>query len=97
MLCAGQTPRCEQVAGLADRFAWFGLWTGKLLYHSTGELRTITSLPWMPSLGIRYELAADGISLTLVLADRIAAVAGVLFSWNVEHRPKCFLCTITFA
>src|ERR1044071_6372744 len=35
-------------------------------------------------------LAADGISLTLVLLTGIAAVAGVLFSWNIEHRAKEF-------
>src|SRR5207244_757911 len=41
-------------------------------------------------LGIRFHLAADGISLVLVLLTGIAAVSGVLFSWNVEHRPKEF-------
>ncbi len=57
--------------------------------HS-GELFTITRLPWIPQLGIEYHLAADGISLVLVLLTGIAAVAGVLFSWNVEQRIKDF-------
>src|SRR5207342_1428676 len=43
-----------------------------------------------PTLGVRYYLAADGISLTLVLLTGIAAVVGILFSWNVEHRAKEF-------
>src|SRR5207342_2228389 len=43
-----------------------------------------------PTLGVRYYLAADGISLTLVLLTGIAAVVGVLFSWNIEHRAKEF-------
>ena len=51
---------------------------------------TISESPWIPSLGIQYHLAADGISLTLVLLTGIAAVAGVLFSWNIEHRAKEF-------
>jgi NADH-quinone oxidoreductase subunit M len=51
---------------------------------------TITKVPWIPSLGISYHLAADGISLTLVLLTGIAAVVGILFSWNIEHRPKEF-------
>ena len=34
--------------------------------------------------------AADGISLTLVLLTGLAAVAGILFSWNIEHRAKEF-------
>src|SRR5206468_8330414 len=39
---------------------------------------------------IDYYLAADGISLTLVLLTGIAAVAGILFSWNVDTRVKEF-------
>ena len=41
-------------------------------------------------MGIRFHLAADGISVTLVLLTGIAAVAGVLFSWNVERRTREF-------
>jgi NADH-quinone oxidoreductase subunit M len=46
--------------------------------------------PWIESLGIRFHLAADGISLTLLLLTGLVAVAGVLFSWNVETRPRAF-------
>jgi NADH-quinone oxidoreductase subunit M len=50
----------------------------------------VASVPWIPSLGINYHLAADGISLTLVLLTGFAAVTGILFSWNIEHRTKEF-------
>ncbi|MDP3850603.1 MAG: NADH-quinone oxidoreductase subunit M [Luteolibacter sp.] len=46
--------------------------------------------PWVENLGIRFHLAADGISLTLLLLTGVVAVAGVLFSWNVEKRPRAF-------
>jgi NADH-quinone oxidoreductase subunit M len=55
-----------------------------------GKLHTIVKVPWVPALGIEYHLAADGISLTLVLLTGIAASVGILFSWNVEHRAKEF-------
>ncbi|HYV26694.1 MAG TPA: NADH-quinone oxidoreductase subunit M [Candidatus Eisenbacteria bacterium] len=55
-----------------------------------GELVTVSKLPWIPSLGIDYHLALDGISLTLVLLTGIAAVVGILFSWNIEYRAKEF-------
>lgn len=45
---------------------------------------------WIPSLGARFHLAADGLSLTLLLLTGIVAVAGVLFSWNVTHRSRAF-------
>src|SRR5580698_3623875 len=50
----------------------------------------IADLPWVPAMGIRYTLAADGISLVLVLLTGLAAVAGVLFSWNIELRTNEF-------
>ena len=51
---------------------------------------TIIDLPWVPSMGIHYLLAADGISRVLVLLTGLAAVAGVLFSWNIELRTNEF-------
>ena len=50
----------------------------------------IADVPWVPSMGIRFTLAADGISLVLVLLTGLAAVAGVLFSWNIELRTNEF-------
>jgi NADH-quinone oxidoreductase subunit M len=55
-----------------------------------GGIKTLTRIEWIPSLGIQYHLAADGISVTLVLLTGIAAVAGILFSWNIEYRAKEF-------
>ena len=55
-----------------------------------GEILTISKYPWVPSLGIEYHLAADGVSMTLVLLTGLAAVGGILFSWNIEHRAKEF-------
>jgi len=50
----------------------------------------IVDVPWVPAMGIHYLLAADGISRVLVLLTGLAAVAGVLFSWTVEHRTNEF-------
>jgi NADH-quinone oxidoreductase subunit M len=51
---------------------------------------TITDVLWVPSMGIHYMLAADGISRVLVLLTGLAATAGVLFSWNIERRTNEF-------
>ncbi len=56
-----------------------------------GQGRTVlVDLPWAPSMGIHFLLAADGISRVLVLLTGLAAVAGVLFSWNIELRTNEF-------
>lgn len=71
------------VAGLAIALAGFAAESGQ------GRV-IITDAAWVPSMGIHYLLAADGISRVLVLLTGLAAVAGVLFSWNIELRTNEF-------
>jgi len=59
--------------------------------HGMGHGRIVlVDIPWVPSMGIHYLLAADGISRVLVLLTGLTAVAGVLFSWNIELRTNEF-------
>jgi NADH-quinone oxidoreductase subunit M len=75
------------VAGLFAGIAGALQWKSQTAVNSVVDL---ANLPWINELGIRYHLAADGISLVLVLLTGIAAVSGVLFSWNIERRTKEF-------
>lgn len=59
-------------------------------YDPTAGLVTLVDIPWIPTIGARYHLAVDGISLALVVLTGLAATAGVLFSWNIEERPGEF-------
>jgi NADH-quinone oxidoreductase subunit M len=52
--------------------------------------QVFVDLLWVPSMGIHFLLAADGISRVLVLLTGIASVAGVLFSWNIDLRTNQF-------
>jgi NADH-quinone oxidoreductase subunit M len=54
------------------------------------SLQTLTDLAWIPAMGVRYHLAVDGISLTLLVLTGLAATAGVLFSWNIEESTGEF-------
>ena len=63
---------------------------GALSFDASKGITTLTKVLWVPALGLEYHLAADGISVTLILLTGIAAVAGILFSWNIEHRVKEF-------
>ena len=71
------------VTGFAIAIAGFAAGAGQ------GRV-TLIDVPWVASMGIRYTLAADGISRVLVLLTGLAAVAGVLFSWNIELRTNEF-------
>ena len=82
--------RVARIVALLTAVAGFAVTLGAFAQQRSGELVTIARVPWVPSLGVEYHLAADGISLTLVLLTGIVAIAGVLFSWNIEHRTKEF-------
>jgi NADH-quinone oxidoreductase subunit M len=94
MFLPGENPRPAKVAALLAALAGLACAAmGAVECHrhaAAGALTDVANAAWIPELGIRYHLAADGISLVLVLLTGIAAVAGVLFSWNVENRSREF-------
>ncbi|HTV05708.1 MAG TPA: NADH-quinone oxidoreductase subunit M [Acidobacteriaceae bacterium] len=90
MLAPRVNARAARLIALLTAVAGFAISVIGVCRYTPGTLVTVTRVPWIPSLGIEYHLAADGISLTLLLLTGIVAVAGVLFSWNVERRPAEF-------
>ena len=70
--------------------AGMGIALAAFAQHRDGALITLVRVPWIPQLGIEYYLAADGISLCLAVLTGIVAVAGILFSWDVELRTNEF-------
>ena len=83
-------PAAVRIAALLAALAGLAVATVAVLHDPSGQLIEIVNVPWISRLGIGYHLAADGISLTLVLLTGIAAVAGILFSWNIERRVNNF-------
>jgi NADH-quinone oxidoreductase subunit M len=85
-----EKPRAARIIALLMASLSFLVALSGVFEAKSGEIQTFIKVPWIPSLGIEYHLAADGISLTLVLLTGLAAIAGILFSWNIEHRAKEF-------
>jgi len=81
--------RAARIVALLTALAGFAVALIGTVQAGAG-VNTFCDFAWVPTLGIHYHLAADGISLTLVLLTGLAAVAGILFSWNIEHRAKEF-------
>jgi len=75
---------------LATAVAGLGIGLATWNHWQPGELLTVANHAWIPQLGLSYHLAADGISLTLVLLTGLAATSGILFSWNIEKRTQEF-------
>ena len=70
--------------------AWGVVLAAAAEFVPTNSLQTLVDAEWIPRMGVRYHLAADGISLTLLVLTGLAATAGVLFSWNIEERTGEF-------
>ncbi|MBI4311253.1 MAG: NADH-quinone oxidoreductase subunit M [Chloroflexi bacterium] len=77
-------------AGVAGLTALLSLWAFFAYDYSAGGFQFQRSIEWLPVLGIRYNLAIDGISALMVLLTGIVFITGVLISWTIEYRPKDF-------
>ena len=83
-------PRAARWVALAATIAGLVIALLGTVAGADGRFRPLLDVSWVEGAGIHYFLGADGVSLVLVLLTGIAAVAGILFSWNVEHRPREF-------
>jgi NADH-quinone oxidoreductase subunit M len=66
--------------------------------RAAGGLQFVERVPWIPGLGISYFVGVNGINILLLLLTGVIITAGVLASWDVEHRQKEFfilLLTLT--
>jgi NADH-quinone oxidoreductase subunit M len=90
ILLPGSRAAWARIVALLTTLVTFAITLTAFIQHRTGEMLTVTNVPWIPSLGISFNLRADGISLTLLLLTGVIGVCGVLFSWNVEHRIREF-------
>jgi NADH-quinone oxidoreductase subunit M len=84
-----------RILALLTAIAGFAIALAAFIHQRTGEMQTIVDVPWIrlnppPCLGIHFHLAADGISLTLVLLTGVIAITGILFSWDIAERSKEF-------
>ncbi|HEX3968772.1 MAG TPA: NADH-quinone oxidoreductase subunit M [Edaphobacter sp.] len=90
MLLPRSSVLVARILALLTAVAGFAVTVVSFAQQRSGELVTVAQASWIPSLGIEYHLASDGISLTLLLLTGIVAIAGILFSWNIEYRAKEF-------
>ena len=91
MLLPRDNARAARIVALFTAIASCAVaFIGAVQQANPGEVTTIVKADWIPLIGAKYFLAADGISLVLVVLTGLAAVAGILFSWNIEKRTKEF-------
>lgn len=85
--------RWTALAGTAVSMAG-ALWLYANYDLTVGGFQFFEELPLVPSLGISYQLAIDGISLVMVLLTAIIILAGVFASWTVKTRDQEFFALL---
>ena len=86
-VAGSRSARAGRVVALLTALTGLGLaLTAAAAFVPGQELQTLVNRAWIPELGIRYHLAVDGISLTLIVLTGVATTAAVLFSWTVADR-----------
>ena len=57
-------------------------------FNRDASVQFTVDVPWVTSLGMRFSVGVDGISLLLVLLTTTLVPLIVMSSFNVEHHPK---------
>ena len=73
------------------------IWVG--YDRSAGGYQMMQVVPWVPSFGIDYRVAVDGISVVLTMLTALVFFTGVLTMWTLETRVKeyfAFMAALVF-
>jgi NADH-quinone oxidoreductase subunit M len=70
------------------------LWSG--FQSSSGELQCAEIHDWIPSLGVQYHVAVDGLGLLMLLLTALVVPLAMLASWNIEERVPLYFSLVLF-
>jgi NADH-quinone oxidoreductase subunit M len=71
-----------------------GLWAA--FDNTGGGMQFAEHFPWVPSLGIEYNLGVDGLGVLMVLLSALIVPFALLASWKIEHNPKLYFSLVLF-
>ncbi len=74
------------IAALVEFIVTASLW----LFHPVTGWAFAKSIPWIPSLGIHYNLAMDGFSLVMILITAFLGVVSIVVGWRAVDRWYAF-------
>ncbi|MFZ4639167.1 MAG: NADH-quinone oxidoreductase subunit M [Nodosilinea sp.] len=86
---SGQQARTGATLSSALAFLWT-LWLFTQFDLSLGDFQFHEFLPWLPLLGLSYELSLDGLALLMVALNSLITLIAVLSSPLDISRPRLF-------
>jgi NADH-quinone oxidoreductase subunit M len=82
------------IVSLVSLVIALGLWGG--FQSSSGELQFQEVHEWIPSLGVQYHVAIDGLGLLMVLLSALVVPLAMFASWNIEDRVPLYFGLVLF-
>ncbi|MBI4416290.1 MAG: NADH-quinone oxidoreductase subunit M [Euryarchaeota archaeon] len=77
---------------------WFDAWLpASRSWAANGVVQSfyyVEEYRWVPTLGISYIMALDGLSLPLVFLTPLLVTIAMGFSWDKDYRPKGFFALL---
>jgi len=74
------------LAGLATLILAIAVWT---IYDPSGPpYQLLESVPWVPTFGITYKVAVDGVGVLMTVLSALVFFTGVLSMWTLKNRVK---------
>lgn len=70
------------------------LW--KSFNPSSGQLQFVEKHEWIPTLGVNYFVAVDGLGLLMVMLTSIVTLMAVAASLRVENNPHLYFALVLF-
>lgn len=92
----GLPPRAARWVALVVSLATFVVSLGMLgrFDPAVAGFQMVEEATWVRSIGLRYLLGVDGVSLWMVVLTTFLLPIAVLASWNVEDRPRLFMASL---
>ena len=63
---------------------------------TSGALQFVEKHEWIPTLGVNYFVAVDGLGLLMLLLTAIVTPMAMLASWRTEKSPALFFALVLF-
>jgi NADH-quinone oxidoreductase subunit M len=99
VICLGEE-KPKFARGLAFGSSLLSLALALLLWKtfdaSSGDFQFGERHLWIPSLGIEYRVAVDGLGLLMVMLTAVITPMAMLASWQIAGRPRIYFSLILF-
>ena len=83
-------PRAIALSALTADLALMALVFSRHFASGSSDLQLLERIPWIPSIGLEWSLAADGVAAPLVVLSGLVTLLAALASWPLARKPRLY-------